>query len=113
MAPRAGLGHRTPRYAQELLSTIRAYIGKLHVSARKVLIIEWDCRLATDSRSWSGLASHATLNSIPVIVVSARDPEVNRPKAEQAGAIAFFQKPADFDELLKAIRHAVGDPARD
>jgi DNA-binding response OmpR family regulator len=55
------------------------------------------------------LRKHPTLNGIPVIVVSARDPEVNRPKALQAGAQAFFQKPADFDDLLKSIRKAVGD----
>lgn len=55
------------------------------------------------------LRNHPTLNNIPVIVVSARDPEVNEPKALQAGAQAFFQKPADFDDLLKAIRTAVGD----
>lgn len=54
------------------------------------------------------LSKHPTLNSIPVIVLSARDPEVNKPKALQAGAQAFFQKPADFDDLLKSIRKAVG-----
>jgi len=55
------------------------------------------------------LKKHLTLNSVPVIVVSARDPEVNRPKALQAGAEAFFQKPADFDALVKTIRSVVGE----
>jgi len=54
------------------------------------------------------LRKHATLSSVPVIVVSARDAEVNRPKALLAGAQDFFQKPADFDELLQSIRRAVG-----
>ncbi len=54
------------------------------------------------------LKANSALNSIPVIVVSARDPEVNRPKALQAGAIAFFQKPPDFEELLREIQKAVG-----
>lgn len=55
------------------------------------------------------LKKHLTLSSVPVIVVSARDAEVNRPKALQAGAEAFFQKPADFDALLTAIRSAIGE----
>jgi DNA-binding response OmpR family regulator len=55
------------------------------------------------------LNRHPTLNGTPVIVVSARDPEANKPKALQAGAVAFFQKPADVDDLLKAIRKAVGE----
>jgi DNA-binding response OmpR family regulator len=54
------------------------------------------------------LKRHLTLNSVPVIVVSARDAETNRPKALQAGAEAFFQKPADFEALVKAIRTAIG-----
>jgi DNA-binding response OmpR family regulator len=55
------------------------------------------------------LKKHPTLNSVPVIVVSARSAETNRPKALQAGAEAFFQKPADFDALVKAIRAAIGE----
>src|SRR5450755_4529535 len=45
-----------------------------------------------------------TLASIPVIVLTARDPQFNEKKTLQAGAIAFFQKPADNRELLDAIR---------
>jgi FixJ family two-component response regulator len=40
--------------------------------------------------------------------LSARDPHVNRERALNAGAIAFFQKPADNDELLSAIHKALG-----
>jgi DNA-binding response OmpR family regulator len=54
------------------------------------------------------LKRHLTLNSVPVIVVSARDAEANRPKALQAGAEAYFQKPADFEALVKAVRSAIG-----
>jgi DNA-binding response OmpR family regulator len=44
------------------------------------------------------------LSSIPVIVLTARDPQYNEEKAMQAGATAFFQKPADNNELLAVIR---------
>jgi DNA-binding response OmpR family regulator len=44
------------------------------------------------------------LSSIPVIVLTARDPQSNEHRTLQAGATAFFQKPADNNELLDVIR---------
>ena len=44
------------------------------------------------------------LSTIPVIVLTARDPQSNERRALQAGAAAFFQKPADNAELLNVIR---------
>ncbi len=52
----------------------------------------------------------APLSVVPIIVVSARDPQVNRDRALKAGAEAFLQKPVDNDELLSAIRKALGEP---
>ncbi|HTQ61750.1 MAG TPA: response regulator [Candidatus Solibacter sp.] len=50
-------------------------------------------------------------NTIPIIVVSSRDPKANRDAALKAGAIAYFQKPVDLDTLLKSINEALGLPA--
>jgi two-component system KDP operon response regulator KdpE len=50
------------------------------------------------------LRNQNNLAGIPVIVLSARDPETNEERALIAGATAYFQKPADNDELLQAIR---------
>jgi two-component system KDP operon response regulator KdpE len=47
--------------------------------------------------------AHA-LSSIPVIILTARAPQFYEQEALQAGAAAFFQKPADNSELLDAIR---------
>ena len=44
------------------------------------------------------------LSSIPVIVLTARDPESSEQRALDGGAAAFFQKPADNAELLSVIR---------
>ena len=44
------------------------------------------------------------LSTIPVVVLTARDPETNEWRAIQAGAAAFFQKPADNTELLNVIQ---------
>ncbi|HTU50052.1 MAG TPA: response regulator [Acidobacteriaceae bacterium] len=48
------------------------------------------------------------LSGVPVIVLSARDPQANEERALKAGASAFFQKPADNDELLNVIRVSLG-----
>ena len=44
------------------------------------------------------------LSTIPVIVLTARDPQSSEQRALDAGATAFFQKPADNAELLEVIR---------
>ena len=46
--------------------------------------------------------------NIPVIVLTGRELAVNRDRALQAGAAAFFQKPVDDGTLLFAIRKALG-----
>ena len=44
------------------------------------------------------------LCAIPVIVLTARDPQGNESRALHEGAVAFFQKPADNTELMSMIR---------
>lgn len=44
------------------------------------------------------------LSRIPVVVLTARDPQSNEQRVLQCGAAAFFQKPADNAELLEVIR---------
>jgi two-component system KDP operon response regulator KdpE len=50
------------------------------------------------------------LSAIPVIVLTARDPQNNEDRALKAGAAAFFQKPVDNDELLNVIRVSLPRP---
>jgi DNA-binding response OmpR family regulator len=50
------------------------------------------------------LQDYPALSVIPVIVLTARDPEGNKRRSLESGAVAFLQKPADNGELLEAIR---------
>ena len=50
------------------------------------------------------LQRDSSLSSIPVIVLTARDPQSTEQDVLQAGASSFFQKPADNTELLETIR---------
>jgi len=44
------------------------------------------------------------LSEIPVVVLTARDPQTAEQRALHAGAAAFFQKPVDNAELLEVIQ---------
>jgi CheY-like chemotaxis protein len=50
------------------------------------------------------LQEYPALARIPVIVLTARDPEGNEKRTLEEGLTAFFQKPADNEELLGVIR---------
>ena len=60
------------------------------------IIIDWLHRMASDVR-------------IPIIVVTAQTEAQVRQRALEAGAVAFFEKPARRDEILAAILQAIGE----
>jgi DNA-binding response OmpR family regulator len=49
------------------------------------------------------------LASIPIIVVTAKDPFTHKDWALEAGAEEFFQKPFDNEKLLSTIRKILGE----
>jgi DNA-binding response OmpR family regulator len=53
------------------------------------------------------LQASDALSNIPVIVLTARDPQSNEQRTLQAGAAAFFQKPVDNSQLLDVIRATI------
>jgi|GEM_PF-5187192 len=46
---------------------------------------------------------------IPIIILTAWDPQTNRERALKAGAVAFLQKPVENGKLLTTIRKALGE----
>jgi len=55
------------------------------------------------------LKAFPALAHIPVIVVSAREQSTTGARATEAGARAYVQKPIDNDELMAAVRSALGE----
>jgi FixJ family two-component response regulator len=47
------------------------------------------------------------LSGIPVVVLTGRDPFVTEPAVRRFNVSAFLRKPADNDELAKALAAAV------
>ncbi|HEY3760848.1 MAG TPA: response regulator [Verrucomicrobiae bacterium] len=60
--------------------------------------------------SWDGFRIMEWLHrvdetkKIPIIVISGVVEEKNKQRATSSGAVAFFPKPVNFDEMLKVIR---------
>ncbi|MGH3034709.1 MAG: response regulator [Gaiellaceae bacterium] len=49
------------------------------------------------------------LSHIPIIIVTARDIRAEHEQVMRAGADAIFQKPFEYEELLAAIKSALGE----
>ena len=49
--------------------------------------------------------------NIPIIIITGGEPEKYKKRALAAGAVDFFQKPVDNEQLLAAIHKALGDAA--
>ena len=45
--------------------------------------------------------------AIPIVVLSARDPSTTRERSRELGAVAYFHKPADNEELMSVIECAL------
>ena len=54
------------------------------------------------------LKANTSLGDIPVIIVTAEDPQVAEARTIEGGAVAFLQKPVDQDKLMAAVQQAVG-----
>ena len=67
--------------------------------------VPWDGFLILD---WLRRLEEA--RTTPIIFITATDSQKNRERAMTAGAVAFFLKPFNHDELMAVIQHTVGDP---
>jgi CheY-like chemotaxis protein len=54
------------------------------------------------------LQAMPALEGVPIIIVSALDPQGEQERFAESRADAFFRKPFEHEELLKAIERALG-----
>ena len=65
--------------------------------------------------SWDGFRIMEWLHrvdetkKIPIIVISGAVEEKSKQRATASGAVAFFPKPVNFDEMIKVIRATLAD----
>jgi CheY-like chemotaxis protein len=66
--------------------------------------VSWDGFLIMD---WLKRMEEA--KTIPVIIVTGADPAIYKDRALASGAVSFFHKPVNPEDLLKAVRQALGE----
>jgi CheY-like chemotaxis protein len=86
----------------------------------ELIILDINFPAANAGLEWNGfsvmgwLRRFPELAQIPVILISGADAAKYKDKSAAAGAVAFFQKPVDFKQLLNVIIQtlalAPGDP---
>jgi len=66
--------------------------------------------------SWNGFTILDWLRRIdeardtPIIFITSGESAKFRQRALEAGAVAFFEKPVNHEEMMNVIRHTVGEP---
>jgi CheY-like chemotaxis protein len=94
-------------------STAGSVVSVAEKAAPELIILDINFPPSGGS-DWSGytamqwLRRFPNLAGIPVILMSGDDSKPHKQKALTAGAVAFFQKPVQFPELLSAILRALG-----
>jgi CheY-like chemotaxis protein len=68
--------------------------------------VGWDGFLIMD---WLKRMDEA--RNIPIIIISGTDPSKYKDRAMAAGAVAYFHKPIDNEQLLATIRQTLGEEA--
>lgn len=105
----------------EVITAIDGSEGVAAVRQEKPDLVLLDITFPPDVSgvSWDGFRIMEWLHrvdetkKIPIIVISGVVEEKNKQRAVQSGAIAFFPKPVNFDEMLKVIRATLNtDPSK-
>jgi CheY-like chemotaxis protein len=65
--------------------------------------VEWD-----GFRIMEWFRRMEAIKKIPVIIITGAEDSKNKQRAVASGAVAFFNKPIDHDDLLKVIRATLG-----
>jgi CheY-like chemotaxis protein len=92
--------------------------GVASVRKEKPDLILLDINFPPDVTSvqWDGFRIIEWLNrvdetkKIPIIIISGVLDEKNKQRAINSGAVAFFPKPVNYDEMLKTIRATLSNP---
>jgi len=82
-----------------------------------LIILDINFAPGEDTVEWTGftimqwLRRFPDLAKIPVIMITGADAKLHQQQALAAGAVALFQKPVDYQQLLPTILQALGDSA--
>jgi DNA-binding response OmpR family regulator len=79
-----------------------------------VLDVNFPPDVGTSGLQWDGfnimtwLRRFEEVANIPIIIISSGDQGMYQQKSISSGAVAFFQKPINYEEFMVAVRKAIG-----
>jgi DNA-binding response OmpR family regulator len=95
--------HYDTAYASDGVSAI----AMAHKTKPDVIILDIGLPAGNGFVVLDRLQQSSDLSAIPVVILTARDPESTRDKMMKAGARAFLQKPVYAAKLLNTIRRVL------
>lgn len=87
--------------------SVATSLGMVRIERPDLIILDLGLPDGDGYSMMENLRSIPGASSIPVIVLTARDPEGNQERSYEGGAYDFFQKPVDEDWLLESIKRAL------
>lgn len=87
--------------------SVATSLAMVHIERPDLIILDLGLPDGDGYSMMEKLKSIPEASSIPVIVLTARDPQGNQERSYGGGAYDFFQKPVDEDWLLESIKRAL------
>jgi len=106
-----GLRVRLQSYGYDIQLASDALLG-VHLALKSkpdLIILDIGLPGGDGYMTMTRLRSHMPLAHIPIIIITAADASAHQDRALKSGADAFFQKPIDNQQLVTAIKSALGE----
>jgi two-component system, OmpR family, KDP operon response regulator KdpE len=94
-------------YDPILATSVGTSLGMVRISPPDLIILDLGLPDGDGYSVMEKLKSIPVASPIPVIVLTARDPEGNQERSYGGGAYDFFQKPVNEEWLMESIRRAL------
>lgn len=92
---------RSARFRVRTYGSVQAFLDDNHTEPADLLVLD----IQMPGMNGLNLQSHLTAsgNTIPIVFITAYENGIAKTRAMAEGAVAFFQKPFDEKDLLRAI----------
>lgn len=90
-----------------LATSVASFLGMVRIDPPDLIVLDLGLPDGDGYSVMEKLRSIPEARQIPVIVLTARDPEGNQERSYDGGAYDFFQKPANEEWLMESIRRAL------
>jgi DNA-binding response OmpR family regulator len=104
------LGIRLGKAGYKVLAAMDALqaVMMAHKHTPDLLVLDISMPAGSGITVMDRLSMSSNTKLIPIIILTASDDKTIQEQAEERGALHYFVKPYDFEELIAAINNALG-----